>query len=148
MSLASIGASIKSFLITTEADVVAIIAKIKTEEEIVVSEINTALHWIASNAPTIVSDIQSVVNVAETVGVAANPQVAAAIAAANLAVTALNTFAAASNAGQTNTQAVLQGFVAVKQAQAAAASAAAAAVSTPTPTTAKVVTTVTAATNP
>lgn len=139
--------SIKSLLITTEADVVAIIAKIKTEEEVVVTDINTALHWIASNAPTIVSDIQSVIGVAQVVGVAANPQVAAAITAANLAVAALNSFASASNAGQTNTQAVLQGYVAVKQAQAAAASAAAAAVATPTKI-ATVVTTVTAATTP
>lgn len=147
MSFATFEASIKSFLVTTEADVVAIIAKIKTAEEVVVSDINTALHWIASNAPSIVSDIQSVIGVAETVGVAANPQVAAAITAANLAVAALNSFAAASNAGQTNTQSVLQGYVAVKQAQAAAASAAAAAVATPT-TTAKIVTNVQPATTP
>jgi hypothetical protein len=60
----------------------------------------------------------------------------------------LNSFAAASNAGQTSTQAVLQGYVAVKQAQAAAASAAAAAVATPTATTAAVITTVTPAVTP
>ena len=119
---------LKSFIVTTEADVVAIIAKIKTEEAVVVSEVNQALHWIASNTPTIVADIQSVVGVAETVGVASDPRVATAIVAANLAVAALNKFAAASNAGQSNTQAVLAGYVAVKQAQAAAASAAAAAV--------------------
>jgi hypothetical protein len=140
--------TLKSFIVTTEADVVAIIAKIKTAEEVVVTDINNALHWIASNAPTIVSDIQSVIGVAETVGVASNPQVAAAITAANLAVAALNSFAAASNAGQTSTQAVLQGYVAVKQAQAAAASAAAAAVATPTKTTATVITTVTPAITP
>ncbi len=123
--------TLKSWITTTEADVVAIIAKIKTEEQVVASEINNALHWIASNTPTIVADIQSVVGIAETVGVAANPQVAAAITAANVAVNALNAFAAASNSGSSNTQAVLAGYVAVKQAQAAAASAAAAAVQTP-----------------
>lgn len=140
--------SLKSFIVTTEADVVAVIAKIKTEEEVVVTEVNNALHWIASNAPTIVADIQSVISVAQVVGVAANPQVAAAITAANLAVAALNKFAAASNAGQSNTQAVLQGYVAVQQAQAATALAKVAAVQTPTPTTATVVTTVTPATTP
>ena len=123
---------LKNFIVTTEADVVLVIAKIKTEEEVIASEINNALHWIASNTPTIVADIQSVIGVAETVGVAANPQVAAAITAANLAVAALNSFAAASNSGSSNTQAVLAGYVAVKQAQAAAASAAAAAVVAPT----------------
>ena len=123
--------TLKGWITTTEADVVAIIAKIKTEEAVVASEINQALHWVASNAPTIVADIQSVVGIAETVGVAADPRVAAAITAANLAVAALNQFAAASNSGQSNTQAVLAGYVAVKQAQAAAASAAAAAVQTP-----------------
>ena len=140
--------TLKSWIVTTEADVVAIIAKIKTEEAVVVTDVNNALHWIASNAPTIVADIQSVIGVAETVGVAANPQVAAAITAANLAVAALNSFAAASNAGNTSTQAVLAGYVAVKQAQAAAASAAAAAVATPTKTTATVITTVTPAVTP
>lgn len=124
--------TLKGWITTTEADVVAIIAKIKTEEQVVASEINNALHWIASNAPTIVADIQSVVGIAETVGVASNPQVAAAIIAANTAVAALNAFAAASNSGSSDTQAVLSGYVAVKQAQAAAASAAAAAVQTPT----------------
>lgn len=117
-----------SFWTTTEADVVAIITKIKTAEQVVASDINTALKWIASNTPTIVSDLQSVVGVVEAVGVATNPQVAAAISAANLAVNALNAFASASNSGQANSKAVLAGYVAVKQAQAAAASAAAAAV--------------------
>lgn len=119
---------LRSFIVETEADVVAVVAKIKTEEEVVASEINSALHWIASNTPAIAADIESVVGIAETVGVAGNPEVAAAIAAANIAVTALNAFASASNSGKSNTQAVLSGYVAVKQAQAAVASAAAAAV--------------------
>src|ERR1700740_3245779 len=114
-------ASLKSFIVTTEADVVSVITKIKTEEAVVASEINNAMHWIASNTPTIVADLQSVVGIAETVGIAANPQVAAAITAANVAVNALNAFAAASNSGSSNTKAVLAGYVAVKQAQAAAA---------------------------
>lgn len=125
-------ASLKSFIVTSEADVVAVIVKIKTEEAVIASEINNALHWIASNEPTIAADIQQVLSVVETVGAAANPQVVAAITAANLAVNALNAFAAASNSGSSNTQAVLAGYVAVKQAQAAAASAAAAAVQSPT----------------
>lgn len=124
--------SLRSFIITTESDVVAIVIKIKTEEEVIASEINSALHWIASNTPAIAADIEAVVGIAETVGVAGNPEVAAAIVAANVAVTALNAFANASNSGKSNTQAVLSGYVAVKQAQAAVASAKAAMVaSTP-----------------
>ena len=119
---------LKAFFTTTEADVVSVIVKIKTDASVIESEVNSALHWIAANAPAIAADLQQVVGVVEVVGVASNPQVAAAITAANVAVTALNAFAAASNKGQTNPQAVLAGYVAVKQAQSAAASAAAAAV--------------------
>lgn len=115
--------SLKNFIMTTEQDVISIVTKIKTESEILQQELDTALHWIASNAPTIVADIQTVTAVAETVGVAANPGVAAAIMAANTAVTALNAFAAASNSGKNDPEAVIAGYVAVKQAQAAAASA-------------------------
>ena len=118
--------TIENAFTTTEADIVAIVVKIKTEAEVVESEIKTALSWVAANAPQIVSDLQSVVGIVTTIGIAANPQVAVAIKAANLAVNALNAFATASNAGQTSTAAVLAGYVAVKQAQAAAASAAAA----------------------
>lgn len=122
---------LKSFIITTEAEIETIVVKIRTEEQVLASEINNALHWIAANTPQIAADIQGVVGIAETVGVAANPQVAAAITAANLAVTALNAFAAASNAGKSNPEAVVQGYVAVKQAQAAIASAKATAVKLP-----------------
>lgn len=132
----TLATTVEGWFTTTEADVVAIIAKIKTDVAVVESDIDAALKWVASNAPAIVADLQSVVGIAETVGVAANPQVAAAIVAANTAVAALNAFAAASNSGSSDTQAVLSGYVAVKQAQAAAASAAAAAVQT-TPTATK-----------
>lgn len=123
--------SLWNFIDETESDVLVIITNIKADVAVAQSDINAALHWIASNAPAIAADIQEVVGIAETVGVGANPEVAAAIIAANTAVTALNAFAASSNSGQNNTQAVLAGYVAVKQAQAASSSAAAAAVAAP-----------------
>lgn len=124
--------ALKSFITTTEADVVEIIAKVKTGAQVAERDISDALHWVASNAPSITSDIQSVVGVAEAVGVAGNPEVVAAITAANLAVDGLNAFAAAANSGKSEPQAVVAGYVAAKQAQAAAASAAAAAAQAPT----------------
>lgn len=120
-----------SFFQTTEAEIVDIITKIKTEAEILEEEVNTALKWIASNAPTIATDLQRAAGLAEAVGVASNPQIAAAITAANLAVQGLNAFAAASNSGATNPAAVIAGYSAVKEAQAAAASAMAAAAKAP-----------------
>ncbi len=124
--------SVQSFFVTTETDVLNLISQIKQGLAVVESDVTAALKWIANNTPQIVADLQQVVGIAETIGIAANPNVAAAITAANAAVTALNAFAAASNNGATNTQAVLAGYTAVKQAQAAAASAAAA-VTAPTP---------------
>jgi hypothetical protein len=113
----------------TESDVLTIITDFKSGVVVAEKDVNYALQWIASNAPAIAADIEEVVGIATTIGVAANPEVAAAITAANVAVTALNAFAASSNSGATATQAVVAGYVAVKQAQAASAAASAAAVS-------------------
>ncbi len=120
-----------NFIDETEADVLKVITSIKSDVDIAEHEVTSALHWIASNTPAIAADIQQVVSIAETIGIAANPEVGVAITAANVAVQALNAFAAASNKGQSNTQAVLAGYVAVKQAQAASAAASAAVVNAP-----------------
>jgi len=121
-----------NFIDETETDVLAVITAIKADAAVAESDINSAMHWIASNTPAIVADIQQVLQIATTIGIASNPEVAAAITAANVAVTALNAFAAASNSGASATQAVVQGYVAVKQAQSASASASAAVVGAPT----------------
>lgn len=120
-----------NFIDETESDVLTIIQDIKAGLAIAESDITNALHWIASNTPAIASDIEEVLSIVTTIGVASNPEVAIAITAANTAVTALNAFAAANNAGASNTQSVLAGYVAVKQAQAAVATASAAAVAAP-----------------
>jgi hypothetical protein len=119
-------ATLQNWITETETDVLNVVAQIRAGEAVIASDISAALHWIASNAPTIASDIEEVVGIVTTVGLATNPQVSLAITAANTAVTALNAFAAASNSGASNTQAVLAGYVAVQQATAAVASAKAA----------------------
>lgn len=124
--------SLQNFITETEADVVAIVTNIKAGVAVVESDLVAAEHWVASNAPAIAADIQQVLGLVEAVGVGANPQVAAAVIAANLAVNALNAFAAASNTGATPSQAVVAGYVAVKQAQSAVSSAMAATAAAPT----------------
>ena len=122
----------KAFLTETEADVVKIITAIKADAVIIEADVVAAQHWIANNAPTIAKDIQQVLGLVEAVGIGANPEVAAAVVAANLAVSALNAFAAQTNAGGNAAQSVVAGYVAVKQAQSAVSAAMAASVAAPT----------------
>jgi hypothetical protein len=124
-------AGVKHFITETEADVVALVVKIKNEEEVIAADLAAAQKWIAANSPAIASDIQGVLKIVEAIGVGANPEVAIAITAANDAVTALNAFAAASNSGAGAAQAVVKGYVAVKKAQSASSAAAAAAITAP-----------------
>jgi len=124
--------SIMSFFRTTEADLIKVLGKVKDDMVILPGEINAALKWLAGNTPAIAADIQSVLSIVEVLGVATNPTVATAVADANLAVTALNAYAAASNAGKPNVQAVVQGYVALQQANAAVALAKSASAATVT----------------
>ena len=109
---------------TTESDVVALIGKIKTGVEVAATDVEAALKWVAANAPAIDSAIEEVVSLVETAGIV-NPTVLAAIADANKAVAGLNVFAAQVQAGQALPNAVVEGYVAAKNAQSAAATAAA-----------------------
>jgi len=123
---------IEHFFKTTEEDVLALIAKIKTEAAVIETDIHAALRWVSNQAPAIAADVQMVANLIKTVGVI-NPTVEAAIQAANIAVIGINAFANATKAGKNDTAAVVQGYVAVKQAQAAVATAATAAAQSPSP---------------
>lgn len=123
--------SFENWITTTEADVQEWIVQIKAGVAVAESDINAIAKWVASETPTIVADLQSVLAIVTAIGVGSNPDVALAIEAANAAVTALNAFAAAQNAGKSTPTSVVAGYVAVKTAQSAAASAAAAAVVAP-----------------
>ena len=120
-----------SWFTTAEADVLKIIQVIKTEEQILASDISKALKWVADNTPQIAADIQQVLSLVQAVGIV-NPEVEAAIATANTAVSALNAYAASYKSGSGTPQAVLAGVAAYKNAQSAVATATAAAVSAPT----------------
>ena len=123
--------TLENWISETENDVLAVIADIKQGIAVAEADINSALTWIANNAPAISSDIQEVLSIVTTIGIGTDPEVAAAVTAANAAVTALNAFAAAKNSGANNATAVLTGYTAVQQAQAAVASAKAAVASSP-----------------
>lgn len=119
------------FFQATEHDVIAVISAFRTNGPLIVADINKAMNWVVAQTPAIAADIQMASSLAMSVGVAADPRVALAIAAANEAVVALNAFANASAAnkaaGQTDTQAhaaaLVQGYVAIKQASAAVSAA-------------------------
>lgn len=119
------------FFATVESDVVKVIAAFKTDAPLVVADLNKAMDWVIAQTPAIARDLQLATTLAMDVGIATNPNIGLAIAAANEAVTALNAFATASAAnkaaGQTDTQAhaaaLVQGYVAIKQASAAVSAA-------------------------
>lgn len=128
--------SIENFLVETEADVQAVIADVSkgvTEAE---AYIDDALTWVVNNTPTIVADIESVIGFAAAVGATTNPTVAAAVAAAQAAITALNAVAAAKTSGASDVQTLLAGYTAIKQASASASATAAAATIAASPSTA------------
>ena len=120
--------TVESWFVTTEAQVQAVIVQIQQEVPVVEAAIHSALVWVAGQVPTVAADVQIVEGLITQMGFNSNPNVAAAITAANLSVAALNAFAAAENSGTSDAQAVVNGYVALKQAQAAVASATAASV--------------------
>jgi ABC-type transporter Mla subunit MlaD len=125
--------TIEHFFETTEQDVIGLLSKVKSGVGAVETEVNAALKWLAGNAGTISADVQYTASVVKALGATSDPKVAEAVAAANLAVQSLNSFASAYNSGQGTVTAVVQGYTALKQAQAATATAVAAAAATVAP---------------
>lgn len=123
-----------TFFADTEADVVKVVVAIKTDVAVVEADLAKALKWVASNAPAIAADIEDVVSIVTQLGVTSNPEVAVAVAAANTAVAALNAFSTSYTSGTGSAQALVNGYIAVKQATASVASASAAAVAAQTVT--------------
>lgn len=126
--------NVSHFFVEAETDVVKVVAQVKADIEVAIQDIDGALKWLVKQTPAIAVGLQTAASLIEQVGVASNPEVAAAIAAANIAVQGLNAFAAAANNGKTMPQAVVDGYAAYKSAQAAVAGAAAVAAKSPTPT--------------
>lgn len=126
--------SIRNFFVTTESDVVRLIADIKTDAMVFANDVDKALRWIASETGTATTAINSLIGFAQAAGVSGNPTVAKLIADAHVGVAALNAFQADLNSGSGDVSAVIAGYQVVKTAQAAIASASAAVASAPSPT--------------
>lgn len=125
--------NVSHFFVEAEQDVVKVVAQVKADIDVAIQDIDSALKWLANQTPAIAAGLATAASLIEQVGLVSNPEVAAAIQAANIAVQGLNAFAAAANTGKTMPQAVVDGYTAYKSAQAAVASAAAVAAKTPTP---------------
>lgn len=123
---------VNTWFITTEQEVAKVVGQIKADIDVAIQDIDNALKWVVQQTPAIAADLQVAASLIEQVGLASNPEVAAAIAAANVAVQGLNAFAAAANSGKTMPQAVVSGYVAVQAANAAVAGAKTVAAKTPT----------------
>lgn len=116
----------EGLFVTTEQQVVQMIVQGKQGVDVAMKDIHAAIAWAANEAPTVAAGIQSVLSIVQVLGVV-NPQVEVAVAAANAAVVALNAFAAAEKAGNSDITSVVSGYTAVQQARAAVANASAAA---------------------
>jgi hypothetical protein len=128
---------IENFFSVVEADVVAVVTKIRQGFAVAETDIANAMKWIAGEIPNVVTVIQTAESIAGTTAgliPAIAPEVEAAIAAANVAVAGLNAFKTASgnNAGTPAT--LMASYVAVKQATALAHNAVATAVKAPSQT--------------
>lgn len=120
-----------------EQDVLNFIQKAEQGFQIAVTDCENVLQWVAQQTPAIAADLQMVTSFVGAVpAVAGNPEVLAAVTAANLAVQGLNAFAQSYNQATAGggitvtqaTQAIVSGYQAVKSAQAATASVASTAV--------------------
>ena len=100
-----------------EADVILFIAKAKAGLSVAIADVKAVFSWLDANAGTIANDIGIVLKLAGQLGVAGNPQLAVLVASANIAVTALNTYAADRAAGANHPQAAIAGYLAVTKAQ-------------------------------
>ena|SRR5690348_11949520 len=125
--------NVSHFFAEAESDVVKVVAQIKTDIDVAIQDIDSALKWLVKQTPAIAAGLQTAAGLIEQVGLASDPEVAAAIAAANIAVQGLNAFAQAANSGKTLPQAVVDGYTSYKSAQAAVAGAAAVAAKAKTP---------------
>lgn len=106
-----------------EAYVLNLLVKIKAGAQVAEADAEAAAKWLTDNSGTIAQDVAIVTGLIIRLGLAGHPEIAAAITAANVAVAALNAFAAADAAGGNIVPALLSGYEAVKQAQAAHAQA-------------------------
>lgn len=99
-----------------EADVLLLIAKAKAGVATAAADLKAAFNWIDANAGTIAKDIEQVLLIAGKLGAVGNPQLAALVASANAAVTALNAYASSRASGNNQASAAVDGYLAVSKA--------------------------------
>lgn len=111
--------AIKNWLDPTalESDVIVFVAKVKAGMAVAEADAKAVFNWLDQNAGTVASDIVLVLNVATKLGAGGNPELAALVAGANVAVAALNTYAQARSGGESQNQAAVDGYKAVAKAQ-------------------------------
>ena len=112
--------SLAQFLETTEKDVQGFLAKIATGVEVVIEDVQAATQWIVNNSPTILADIEAATTFAQAVG-GSDPDVQKVAADAKAASDALSAYVADSKSGDTQIQAVVDGYLAFANGAAAAA---------------------------
>lgn len=99
--------------------------------EVAAETIEAGIGWVEDNAGTIVSKIQFVEGLVAQLAIAANPNVAGIVVAANAAVASLNAAVAARATGVTTPQQLIDAYQAYTAADAAVAQAKAAAALAP-----------------
>jgi len=114
--------NIRSAFGTTEKDVVAFMMKVWNEEKIVAKEIGVAAEWIVkSGLPALTNDVAAITPFVSVIGTAAgHPELAANMAALNVAMAGVQAFSTAVSGGSLTADQVVQGYGSLKAASAAA----------------------------
>lgn len=118
---------------TTEADVLQVIVKVKNGIQYAEAELAAAFTWLENHAGDVAASVETVAKVVgalSAAGVGIPPSVQQAVKDANAAVTGLNAMVSSQEKG--TPQALIDGYVAAKQAWSAADAASVAVASAPT----------------
>jgi hypothetical protein len=118
----SIFSSIKSLFVTTEADVQNFMMKVWNEAPVLEHEIALAAGWIVKTGlPNLTAEVQAITPFVSVIGTAVgHPELTANMAALNIAMAGVQSFAASAAAGSLTADQVVAGYGSLKQAGAAA----------------------------
>jgi hypothetical protein len=118
----SIFTNIKGLFVTTEADVQTFMMNVWNELPVVEAEIAKAAGWIVkSGLPSLTAEVQAITPFVSVLGTAAgHPELAANMAALNVAMAGVQSFAATAASGSLTADQVVAGYGSLKQAGSAA----------------------------
>jgi hypothetical protein len=106
-------------IVADEQFVLSLVGKVVRAEQVAITDLNAGYAWIGQNGPGIISTISAIMQVVVAFAGASNPTVAAAVAAVNVATTALNTLVVAQNTGLGVANALVDAYKALKALQGA-----------------------------